>query len=86
MLVWIGVLFTIAADRNIALRAIGVALIALVLAELPGDWHFATTFPIGERTDFVERARSFANAPVGTRMAFPVHPKDSPSMILVKRE
>jgi hypothetical protein len=85
MLVWVGVLFTLAADRNLWLRGIGCALLLLMLVHLPGDWRFGTQFPIGGRTNFAEVAHAFAAAPAGTRMEFPIHPEGANAMVLIKQ-
>jgi hypothetical protein len=84
MLAWIGVLFTLAADRTLVVRVVGVCLIALLLVELPGDWHLSPLDTWRPRTDFVARARAFAHAPVGTRIEFPTNPPWAPPMALVK--
>ncbi len=81
MLAWIGVLFTLAADRNCWLRGIGVALLlVLLLWAVPHDRQERPIL----RTDFIERARAFEAAPPGTRMAFPIHPPGLSPMVLVK--
>jgi hypothetical protein len=84
MLAWIGVLFTLAADRSVIVRVVGIGLIALLLIELPGDGHLMPLGTTRQRTDFIARARAFADAPIGTRMEFPVHPTGSRPMLILK--
>ncbi len=82
MLAWVGILFTLAADRNRVLRCVGAALIVLMAAwGIPGDWRELRMPP----TDFVARARAFERAPPGTRMEFPIHPPGLSPMVLIKR-
>jgi hypothetical protein len=82
MVAWICVLFTLAADRSRLLRGIGVTLLLIVLGwGIPQDWKYMD-FP---RTDFVARARAFAEAPPGTTMSFPQLPPGTAPMWLVKR-
>lgn len=84
MLAWVGVLFTLAADRNLMLRGGAICLLGLLLIELPGDWHLPPISATHARTDFVARATAFAAAPSGTRMEFPVNPPGARPMVLVK--
>ncbi|MBV9758437.1 MAG: hypothetical protein JO047_15425 [Alphaproteobacteria bacterium] len=81
MLAWIGVLFTLAADRRPVLRGVGLALLAVMLVwAIPHDWR-QLRFP---PTDFVARARAFAVAPRYTVMEFPVDPPGLNPMFLLK--
>jgi hypothetical protein len=81
MLAWVGVLFTLAADRSILLRGAGLALLAVMLVwGIPHDWH-EMRFP---PTDFVARARAFAVAPRYTVMQFPINPPGLNPMFLLK--
>jgi hypothetical protein len=82
MLAWMGVVFTLAADRNCVLRGTGIALLMVTLGwGIPHDWKYMD-FP---RTDFIARARAFAKAPPGTVMSFPQIPPGTNPMWLVKR-
>ncbi|MCQ8240490.1 hypothetical protein [Rhizosaccharibacter radicis] len=85
MLCWGAVLFAAAADRWVAVRYTARALLLLAAVMLPGDWHLPSGFTFGGRTDFVQRARSFADAPSGTVMSFPVNPVGVEPMVLRKR-
>lgn len=81
MLAWIGVLFTLAADRRPALRGAGFALLAVMLVwAIPHDWR-ELRFP---PTDFVARARAFSAAPRYTVMEFPINPPGLTPMFLLK--
>jgi hypothetical protein len=84
MLAWIGVLFSLVADRSLLLRGFAICLIGLLLVELPGDWHLPPIDKLRPRTDFDTRARIFATASLGTKMEFPVHPVGAPPMVLIK--
>lgn len=85
MLAWIGALFTLAASRRHVVKGLAYALVALVLAAIPGDLHFATRLATSPPTDFAARARRFASAPRGLEMGFPLRPEGAPPMILTKR-
>ncbi|MGI4744579.1 MAG: hypothetical protein ACRYGI_07280 [Janthinobacterium lividum] len=85
MLAWAVVLFALTADPSRAFRRCGQCLMLLMLIMLPGDWHLPTSFPFTGRTDFVQRAHAFAEAPSGTVMSFPVHPAGMRPMWLTKR-
>ena len=84
MLAWVGILLTLAADRNRSLRILGVGLLAMVLLSIPGDLHFATALATAPPTGFDAAARRFAAAPAGTEMAFPLHPQGAPPMRLTR--
>lgn len=85
MLAALGVPFALAAHGRHGFRLIGWALLAITIAELPGDWHFGTTLAREVRTDFVARAVTFARSPKGTVMEFPVRPASTHPMQLIKR-
>jgi len=80
MLVWIGVLLTLARAREQALRIPALALLLLAALGIAGDWNP----PKMTATDFVAKARAFADAPPGARMEFPLHPPGVSPMVLVK--
>jgi hypothetical protein len=82
MLAWIGVVFTLAADRNRALRGIGIVLLAIIVGwGIPRGWKYID-FP---RPDFVSAARAFETTPVGRVMSFPQLPPGTSPMWLIKR-
>ena len=85
MLAWIGVLFALATSRGRATSITARALIALVLAAIPGDLHFSTRLATSPPTDFAAKARRFATAPRGVQMQFPLRPEGAPPMVLTKR-
>jgi hypothetical protein len=82
MLVWIGMLLTLAAAPQRAPRLLARGLLCAACIGIVGDWHP----PKMGRTDFVDRARAFAVAPPGTRAEFPLHPPGASPMVLVKRQ
>ncbi len=80
MLAWLGVLLTLARAREPALRSAALALLLLAVVGIVGDWRPTKM----AATDFVAKARAFADAPAGTRMEFPLHPPGVYPMVLVK--
>ena len=85
MLAWIGVLFTLAAERGTVLRYPQRVLLFLLVLAIPGDLHFATPLANAPPIDFVLQARRFATAPRGTHAAFALHPQAAAPMTLTKR-
>jgi hypothetical protein len=80
ILVWIGVVLTLAAGRNRKLRYLALPLVVLLFAGVAVDGLYPRLPP----TDFSEKAREFADAPPGTRMEFASWPPHIAPMILVK--
>jgi hypothetical protein len=80
MLAWIGVLLTLVCAPQRVFRIPAIALLLLSVAGISGDWRPPTM----AATDFVAKARDFADAPAGTRMEFPLHPPGAYPMVLVK--
>lgn len=82
MLVWLGVLLTLAASEARARRWPALALLLLLPFGIAADWLPPRMAPTG----FAAAARAFALAPPGTRAEFPVHPPGARPMVLVKRQ
>ncbi|HYZ41560.1 MAG TPA: hypothetical protein VE687_13185 [Stellaceae bacterium] len=80
ILVWIAVVLALAADRSRGLRYIGSVFALLLVAGVAADW----SYPRLPATDFSAKAREFAFAAPGTRMAFPSQPPGFTPMILTK--
>jgi hypothetical protein len=81
MLVWIGALLALAADRNRALRYPGMILIMASVTGIVADWSHPRFAPTG----FATKAQEFALAPPGTRMELPLQPPGFGPMILIKQ-
>jgi hypothetical protein len=80
MLAWIGVVLTLATDRNRRLRYVGSGLVLVLIGGIALDWFY----PRLPATDFPEKTREFALAPPGTRVELPQQPADW-KMVLIKR-
>jgi hypothetical protein len=80
-LVWIGVCISLVHDRWLPVRRLAVGCLLLLPIGMLADFYY----PGWKPTDFPAQARRFEQAPVGTRMAFAVHPPDFPPMVLTKR-
>jgi hypothetical protein len=80
ILVWIGVVITLATDRDPTLRYIGSIFVVMLFGGIVVDWSYSRLPP----TNFPEKARAFALAPAGTRMEFASHPPGW-RMILIKQ-
>jgi hypothetical protein len=81
MLVFVGALFTLAADPHLWCRRIGIVLSLTLLIGIAGDWRYRDMPPTG----FDAMARQFADAAPGTRMVFPLHPIGVAPMVLTKQ-
>ena len=82
VMAWIAIVATLAADRTLPVRLVGLPLLAVILLwAVPHDWPVPRMQP----TDFLSRARAFEAAPAGTRMTFPIVPNGLSPMILVKK-
>ena len=82
VMAWIVMVLTLACDRWWPMRTIGLLLLApILLLAIPRDWSVLRW----RQTDFLARARAFDDAPVGTRMTFPIVPNGLNPMVLVKR-
>ena len=77
-----GALFTLVCQKSKVERGVGLLGLALILLwSVPHDFLYLRM----GHTDFDARARIFDAAPPGYRGEFPVHPQDSPMMVLVKK-
>ncbi len=86
MIAFLGAVFTFASDRVPALRAVGLALLLLLVANIPFDWRPNQLWPperSWEVTDFDEQAQQFDFATPGTEFSFGTHPNGR-RMLLVK--
>ena len=81
VLVWIGIVLGLAADRNRGLRCTGAALCLLLFGGIAADW----SYPRAPPTDFSEKAGEFALAPPGTQIEFRSHPRGFSAMVLIKK-
>ena len=70
MLAWVGVLLTLAADRLLPLRAVGIGALAIMIVNLPGDWFY----PDLPATGFQDAARAFERAPHGVTVQLHINP------------
>jgi hypothetical protein len=79
---WLAVIVTLICDRNLALRTIGIAVIALTITiAIPADWKLPKLQP----SAFHHDAKVFDRAAPGTTMSFPIRPKFiNRDMVLVK--
>jgi len=81
ILAWCAVLFALVTDRLMPLRGLGlVLLLILAVRAIPSDWREPRLAPTG----FVARARTYAQAPAGARIEFPVDPPGFPPLVLTK--
>jgi hypothetical protein len=78
---WLAILLTITCDRNLLLRTIGVAVLALTITiAVPADWNL----PKLSRSSFHREAKAFDRAPPGTVMTFTIRPLALHDMVLVR--
>jgi hypothetical protein len=80
MLLWIGILFTLVRHQATVIRGLAWGFLLLLPLGIVADFNYPGSKP----TKFLELAREFEQAPPGTPMAFMVHPRGFPPMILVK--
>ena len=79
ILIWIGVVLTLATERNRGLRYLGSMLVLLLFAGIFADWSYTL-----QPTNFAQKAREFALAPPGTTTEFALRPAGF-NMILTKQ-
>ena len=87
MIAFLGALFTLASDRAPAAKAIGLALLLLLVVNIPLDWRPNQVWPPEghwDVTDFNEQARQFETATPGTLFSMGSHPNGQ-KMWLIKR-
>jgi hypothetical protein len=76
---WLAIVVTLICDRNLPLRSIAVALMAMTIVfAIPADW----ALPKHERNAFHEEAKAFEKSPPGAVMSFPIPPVGD--MVLTK--
>ncbi|MDR3531497.1 MAG: hypothetical protein P4L90_13220 [Rhodopila sp.] len=80
MLVWLGICISLLPDRVVLVRCLALGFIVLLPFGFVTDFYYPGSNPTG----FVEHAREFERAPVGTRMEFAVLPPGFPPMVLTK--
>ena len=81
MLAWIGICVSLIRAPFTPVRLASRAFLILLPIGIVGDFYYPGLRP----TNFAEQARVFEQAPIGTRMAFPVHPLGFAPLELTKR-